>query len=151
MSLIKGPAGTASQAYPVFAQTPRTVPAETGRQGRLASGVGPSLPVKRPGGLRWSSSKLPRLSFYLPPAIAGRDKWGKLSSGTSTTQSPDAGAPFRTPQRPPQAPLGAAAPSLSPSRAVVLLPGACDHRLLLKVSCKDLTLCDELYDNAFLM
>ena len=27
----------------------------------------------------------------------------------------------------------------------------CDHHLLLKVSCKDLILCDELYDNVYLM
>ena len=64
--------------------------------------------------------------FYLPPAITDRDKWGKLSSGTSTTQSPDAGEPSRTPQRPSQAPPGHGQPPVSPLLlgAVVSLPGA---------------------------
>ena len=110
----------------MLSQTPRTVPAETGRQGRLAFGVGPSMPVKGPGRIRWSSSKLPHLFFYLPPAITDGDKWGKLSSETSTTQSPDAGAPSRTPQRPTQAPPGHGQPPTSPLLlgAVVSLPGA---------------------------
>lgn len=97
--LTKGPAGTDIRAYHVLSQTPGTVRAKVGRQGRLAFGVGPSMLMKGPGWIRWSSSKLPchPANRYLPELITSKDKWGKLSGGASTARGCRCRSTFQNP------------------------------------------------------